>query len=55
VAPESFPQGIAKFIDDGSYMKNEIFNVIEMGLFWKKILSGPFVTKEENHTRLQVS
>jgi hypothetical protein len=47
VAAESFPQDLAKIIDDGGYTKVEIFNVDEMGLFWKQIPSSTFIAKEE--------
>jgi hypothetical protein len=47
VAPESFLQGVVKIVDDSCCMRNESFNVVEMGLYWKKISSGPFIAKEE--------
>jgi hypothetical protein len=45
-AAESFPWDLVKIIDDGGYMKDEIFNVDEMGLFWK-MPSRTFSAKEE--------
>jgi hypothetical protein len=47
VAAESFRQDLAKIIDDGGYMKVEIFDVNGMGLFWKQMPSRTFVAKEE--------
>jgi hypothetical protein len=47
VAAESFPWDLLKIIDDSGYTKDEIFNVDEMGLFWKKIPSRTFIAKEE--------
>jgi hypothetical protein len=47
VAAESFPRELVKIIDDGGYTKDEIFNVDEMGLFWKKLSSRIFIAEEE--------
>jgi hypothetical protein len=47
VTAESFPWDSVKIIDDSDYMKDEIFNAYEMGLFWKKMPSRTFIEKEE--------
>jgi hypothetical protein len=46
-AAESFPEDLVKITDNGGYMKDEIFNVDEMGLLWKKMPSRTFIAKEE--------
>jgi hypothetical protein len=46
MAAEIVPWDLVQIIDNG-YMKGEIFNADEMGLFWKKIPSGTFIAKEE--------
>jgi hypothetical protein len=45
-AKESFPQDFANVTDDGGYMKDEIFNVDEIGLLWK-MPSRTFITREQ--------
>nr|XP_022903170.1 tigger transposable element-derived protein 1-like [Onthophagus taurus] len=34
-------------VDDGNYTPHEIFNVDETGLFWKKMPSNTYITKDE--------
>ncbi|XP_066467614.1 tigger transposable element-derived protein 1 [Tiliqua scincoides] len=46
-APETFPAELEKVIEDGGYTKQQIFNVDETGLFWKKMPSRTFLAREE--------
>jgi hypothetical protein len=45
-AAESFPRDLEKITDNGPYIKDEIFNVDEMGLF-SKMPSRTFIAKAE--------
>lgn len=46
-APETFPAEFEKIIEDGGYTKQQIFNVDETCLFWKKMPSRTFIAREE--------
>jgi hypothetical protein len=46
-AAEAFPVKLEKIIEDSGYTKQQIFNVDETGLFWKKMPSRTFIAKEE--------
>lgn len=46
-APETFPTELEKTIEDGGYTMQQIFNVDETGLFWKKMPSRTFIAREE--------
>lgn len=37
----------AKVIEGGGYCPNQVFNAVETGLFWKKILSQTYMAKSE--------
>jgi hypothetical protein len=46
-AAEAFPVALEKIIEYGGYTKQQIFNVDETGLFWKKMPPRTFIAKEE--------
>ncbi|XP_053547000.1 tigger transposable element-derived protein 1-like [Bombina bombina] len=46
-AAESYPSEFAKIIEDGGYSMDQIFNVDETGLFWKKMPARTFIARQE--------
>ncbi|XP_053570666.1 tigger transposable element-derived protein 1-like [Bombina bombina] len=46
-AAESYPSDFAKIIEDGGYSMDQIFNVDETGLFWKKMPARTFIARQE--------
>ncbi|XP_040194034.1 tigger transposable element-derived protein 1-like [Rana temporaria] len=46
-AAESYPRELAKIIQDGGYSMDQIFNVDETGLFWKKMPARTFIAIQE--------
>ena len=47
VAPKKFPINLKEIIDAGGYAPQQIFNVDETGLFWKKIREKTYVSRKE--------
>ncbi|XP_059572388.1 uncharacterized protein C7orf50 homolog isoform X1 [Alligator mississippiensis] len=43
----AFPGTLAEIIEEGGYCAQQVFNVGETGLFWKKMPSRTYIAKEE--------
>ena len=43
----SYPEDLAKKINENSYTKQQMFSVNESALYWKKISSRTFAAREE--------
>ncbi|XP_066956270.1 tigger transposable element-derived protein 1-like [Macrobrachium rosenbergii] len=47
VAAESFPSGLNEIIREDGYTADQVFNVDETGLFWKRMPNHTHISKEE--------
>ena len=43
----NFPPQVRKLIEDKGFVQQQIFNCDETGLFWKRMPTRTFLTKEE--------
>ncbi|GFY34280.1 tigger transposable element-derived protein 1 [Trichonephila clavipes] len=46
-AAKIFPEELAKFIEDGDYSADQVFNADEIGHYWKKLPNRTYIAKDE--------
>lgn len=47
LAASLYPKSLKEIIDAGGYLPSQVFNADETGLFWKRMPSRTFISKEE--------
>ncbi|XP_057390086.1 tigger transposable element-derived protein 1-like isoform X2 [Balaenoptera acutorostrata] len=47
IAAREFPETLREIIDEGAYLPEQVFNVDETGLYWKRMPDRSYISKEE--------
>ena len=47
VAAREFPEMLQEIVDEGAYLPEQVFNVDETGLYWKRMPDRSYLRKEE--------
>ena len=48
VAAREFPETLWEITDEGTYLPEQVFNVDEAGLYWRRMPDQSYISKEEN-------
>ena len=47
VAAREFPEMLWEISDESAYLPQQVFNVDEIGLYWKRMPDRSYISKEE--------